>query len=231
MEIHSEGKSAIVTGSSSGLGLEITKSLLHSGFTVFGGSRSGTDIEHERFYDVELDVSSEDSVLEFYETVREFTQEIHLVINNAGICEMSPLTDTTIESFELHLSTNTLGTFLIMKHLESFLVKDKTHIISILSTAAHYGYPNVSAYNASKFGQLGIIESLKKEWKEHKLRFTNLFPGAIDTPLWDKMGTKFSREKMLKTPEFMSVFNYIVSAPPVIQFSDITFLHKDGYLE
>ena len=141
---------AIVTGSSSGLGLEITKSLLFSGYTVFGGSRSGTDIEHEKFYDVELDISSEESVEEFYETIREFTEVIHLVINNAGICEMTPVTEMTLSVFESHLATNTVGPFLMFQGLAGFIVKGETHIVSILSTAAHYGYPNVAAYNASK---------------------------------------------------------------------------------
>jgi NAD(P)-dependent dehydrogenase (short-subunit alcohol dehydrogenase family) len=224
-------KFALVTGSSSGLGLEITKSLLSSGFTVFGGSRSGTNFEHDNFYDVELDLNSEESVEEFFDTIREFTDQIHLVINNAGICEMVPVSEMSVESFEEHLSTNTVGPFLLFRGLESFIINNETHIISVLSTAAHYGYPNVAAYNASKFGQLGLIQSLKKEWKDHRVRFTNLFPGAIDTPLWDKMGTKFSREKMLKTEDFMAVFNFLVQAPPVIQFPEITFLHKEGYLE
>lgn len=231
MEDRAVDRCAIVTGSSSGLGLEITKSLLSSGYKVFGGSRSGTDIEDENFYDVELDISSEESVEEFYETIREFTPVVHLLVNNAGLCEMNPVSETTTESFEQHLATNTLGPFLLFKNFESFIVSGETHIISVLSTAAHFGYPNVSAYNASKFGQLGLLESLKKEWKDHKLRFTNLFPGAIDTPLWDKMGTKFSRDKMLKVSEFMEVFNFIIRAPSAIQFPEITFLHRDGYLE
>ena len=222
---------AIVTGSSSGLGLEITKSLLNSGYTVFGGSRSGTELEHDNFYDVELDMTSEESIEEFFETVREFTDKVHLVINNAGICEFESVAEMETETFELHLATNTIGPFLLFKNLQGFLVKNETHIVSILSTAAQYGYPNVSAYNASKFGQLGLIQSLKKEWKEHKVRFTNLFPGAIDTPLWDKMGTKFSRDKMLKAHEFMAVFNFIVNAPETIQFPELTFLHRDGFLE
>jgi 3-oxoacyl-[acyl-carrier protein] reductase len=224
-------KYAIVTGSSSGLGLEISKVLLELGYTVFGGSRSGTEIEHDLFYDVELDVTSPESVEEFFETVREFTPHLNLIVNNAGICEMSSIGETTVDDFEQLLATNTLGPFLLFKFVESFILKEQTHIVSILSTAAHYGYPNVSAYNASKFGQLGVIESLKKEWKEHKIRFTNLFPGAIDTPLWDKMGSKFSREKMLKITDFIAVFKFVVEAPTAIQFPEITFLHKDGFLE
>jgi NAD(P)-dependent dehydrogenase (short-subunit alcohol dehydrogenase family) len=224
-------KCAIVTGSSSGLGLEITKSLLYSGYTVFGGSRSGTDLEHENFYDVELDITSEESVEEFFETVREYAVSIDLVVNNAGVCEMAPVSEMSVESFEKQFATNTLGPFLLFKYLEPMIIKGETHIISILSTAAQYGYPNVAAYNASKFGQLGVIESLKKEWKDHKLRFTNLFPGAINTPLWDKMGAKFSRDKMLTQEDFMSVFNFVVHAPPSIQFPELTFLHKEGYLE
>ena len=224
-------KCALVTGSSSGLGLEITKSLIESGYTVFGGSRSGTEFEHENFYDVELDITSEESVEEFFETVREYTSRLDLIVNNAGICEMSPLSETTLEQFESHLATNTIGPFLLFKHIESFLIKNETHIISILSTAAQYGYPNVSAYNASKFGQLGLIESLKKEWVEHKIRFTNLLPGAIDTPLWDKMGSKFSRSKMLGISDFMSVFQFVVNAPSTIQFPELTFLHREGFLE
>jgi NAD(P)-dependent dehydrogenase (short-subunit alcohol dehydrogenase family) len=224
-------KCAIVTGSSSGLGLEITKSLIHSGYTVFGGSRSGTDFEHENFYDVELDITSEESVEEFFETIREFTDGIHLVVNNAGVCEMTALAETSLDDFELHLATNTVGPFLLFKNLGPFIVQDETHVVSILSTAAQYGYPNNSAYSASKFGQLGLIESVKKEWRARKVRFTNLFPGAIDTPLWDKLGTKFSREKMLKSSDFISVFNFIVHAPSTIQFPEITFLHKEGFLE
>lgn len=224
-------KFALVTGSSSGLGLEITKFLIESGYTVFGGSRSGTEFEHDNFFDVELDIASEDSVEEFFETVREFTDQLHLIVNNAGVCEMSSLSEMSLESFEEHLAINTVGPFLLFKNLESFLIKHETHIVSVLSTAAQYGYPNVGAYNASKFGQLGLLESLKKEWKDYKLRFTNLFPGAIDTPLWDKMGTKFSREKMLKVHEFMSVFQFIVNAPQNIQFPELTFLHREGFLE
>ncbi|HLT22051.1 MAG TPA: SDR family oxidoreductase [Bacteriovoracaceae bacterium] len=224
-------RNAIVTGSSSGLGLEISQSLLDQGFTVFGGSRSGTPLDHDNFYDVELDITDPQSVIEFYETVREFSEDIHLFVNNAGICEMNSVVEMSLDSFEQQLSTNTVGPFLMFKYFAPFIIPGETHIISILSAASLYGYPNVSGYNASKFGQRGLIESLKKEWKSHQIRFTNLCPGAIDTPLWDKMGMTSSREKMLSIDEFMSVFNFVVGAPSRIQFPEITFLNKEGFLE
>jgi len=224
-------KYAIVTGSSSGLGLEISRELLGLGYIVFGGSRSGTDLEHDSFYDVELDISSPESVEEFFETIREFTPQVDLIVNNAGICQMNSIGASSVQEFEDQLATNTLGPFLLFKYAQSFLIKERTHIVSVLSTAAHFGYPNVTGYSASKFGQLGLIESLKKEWKDYRIRFTNLFPGAINTPLWDKMGTSFSRDKMLTAQDFISVFRFVVEASPLIQFHNLTFLHKDGFLE
>src|SRR5690606_25965119 len=150
-------------------------------------------------------------------TVKEFTEDIHLFVNNAGICEMNSVIDMSIDSFEQQLATNTVGPFLMFKYFAPFIVSGETHIISVLSAAAHYGYPNVSGYNASKFGQRGLLESLKKEWKTHQIRFTALCPGAIDTPLWDKMGMTFGRDKMLSVADFMSVFNFVVTAPSRIQ--------------
>ena len=69
-------KWAVVTGSSSGLGMAMTVHLLELGFSVAGGSRSGTEIEHENFYDLELDVGDEESVVEFYETLKGLTKKV-----------------------------------------------------------------------------------------------------------------------------------------------------------
>jgi NAD(P)-dependent dehydrogenase (short-subunit alcohol dehydrogenase family) len=224
-------KWAVVTGSSSGLGLAMTAHLLDQGWNVAGGSRSGTDIEHENFYDLELDVTDEVAVEEFYATLRELTPKVHLFIQNAGICEMSPASKSDAEFFGKHLATNTLGAFLMLKGLKPFLIDGETHIISILSAAAKFGYPDMTAYNASKFGQRGLLESLQKEWKNHRLRFTPLYPGAIDTPLWGGLQVEFSRERMLPIEDFLYVFDFVVNAPSSIRVADLTFLHRDGFLE
>ena len=168
--------SAVVTGAGSGIGrafaLEIAK---RGGRVVCSDIKPATAEETARMITAEggkalalqCDVSDLKSVeVLAQEAERWLEGPVDLVINNAGICDMASVSAMTVEQFEEHLAINTVGPFLLFKGLETFLVKNETHIISILSTAAHYGYPNVSGYNASKFGQLGLIESLKKEWKD-----------------------------------------------------------------
>jgi NAD(P)-dependent dehydrogenase (short-subunit alcohol dehydrogenase family) len=224
-------KWAVVTGSSSGLGLAMTVHLLEQGYAVAGGSRSGTEIEHEHFYDLELDVSDEASVEEFYETLADLTKKVDVFVQNAGICEMATISESDSEFFARHLATNTLGAFHMLRGLEPFLIKGQTHVISILSSAAKFAYPNMTAYNASKFGLKGLLESLQKEWKDYNLRFTPLYSGAVNTPLWDDLPREFARARMLSQEEFLYVFDFVLNAPENLRMVDLTFLHREGFLE
>ncbi|MDC1175689.1 SDR family NAD(P)-dependent oxidoreductase [Bacteriovoracaceae bacterium] len=224
-------KYALVTGSSSGLGFEIAQYLLEENFTVFGGSRRGTDISHPNFIDLELDVTSEDSVVDFFDEVGKDTVALNLIVNNAGIFEMGSVVETESSVFNDHLKTNVLGVFHILKHSFDFLIEDKTHIINISSIASKKGFPNVAAYCASKFALNGLIESTREEWKSMGIRFSNLMPGAIDTPLWETISDDFERSKMLDPDDFIHVFDMIIKAPVEMQFPEVTFLHKSGALK
>lgn len=223
-------KWAIVTGSSSGLGLAITKYLLEEGYSVAGGSRSGTEIEHPNFYDMELDVTQEEAVSEFYETLAPLTKKIDLFVNNAGICDFLPLSETSVGHFQDHWATNTLGPMMMLKALYPYLVKNHTQIVSLLSTAAKTGFPHASSYTSSKFGELGMLESVKQEWKELGVKFTHLFSGAVDTPLWEAILKAEDKNKMMSVADFIRVFDFVVKSSDTIKIPEMTFLHKDGFL-
>ena len=219
---------ALVTGSSQGLGLAICQYLLESDYVVIGASRSETPIEHERFIPAKVDVRDEDDVVELFEIIKETTDALHLVVNNAGICQMSPLTEMATNDFNNHLQTNVVGPFHIMTHTYPFLIQNETHFINILSIAAQKGYPQMSAYCASKHGLNGLVTSLREEWKHLGVRFTNLIPGAINTTLWDKIDVEFPRDKMLSIEEFIEVFATVESSSSTISMPEVHLNHRSG---
>jgi NAD(P)-dependent dehydrogenase (short-subunit alcohol dehydrogenase family) len=219
---------ALITGTSSGLGLEMAQFLLEEGLNVIGLSRSGTPLDHLHFIDILCDIRDEGAVEEMYELIAGHTDSLHLIILNAGIFEMSPLVETSTKEFNDHLSTNVMGPFHILKHASDFLVEDKTHIITISSIASKKGLANMSAYSASKFALNGMIESLREEWEHLNVRFSTLMPGAILTPIWDELEDDLPREQMLSISDFMHVFEMVVNGPSCMQFPELIFLHKKG---
>lgn len=223
-------KIAVITGTSSGLGMAMATSLLERGFLVFGGSRTESEIDHENFVDLELDIRNEQSVINFYREIAKETEVVDVLINNAGICEMGSFADSTSKDIVDHFETNLLGPYLIYKYFEPFIISEETSIFNIQSISAKYSYPNTISYSMSEQGKKGMISVILKEWSRYKIRQSNFYVGAIETPLWDDYD-EVDTDKMLSTEDFIYVFNMILNSPEHIQFPDITFLHRDGFLE
>jgi NAD(P)-dependent dehydrogenase (short-subunit alcohol dehydrogenase family) len=227
--------SALVTGASSGIGFEACQYLLEEGYTVFGASRSGSPLDHENYVDIEIDIRVESEVIELFSEISEQVENgLNLIVQCAGVFDACPLVEMESKVFRDHLDTNVLGAFHLFKHLDDMLIEGETHFITLLSVASQKGFPNVSAYCASKFALKGLVDSVKEEWKTKKVRFTNLFPGPIDTPMWDEVMdelSEYDRGSMLNLDDFISVFDMIIKSAPHVQFPDVTFLHESGGLE
>ncbi len=221
-------KYALVTGSSSGIGQHICEHLLENDYYVFGISRRGADIDHRNYVDIIGDIRAEEEVMDIFDIVAEDTEELDLIVNAAGIFTLADFTLTESDSFRDHLETNILGTFHILKHSERFMIDNETHVISVSSLASKKGFRGNSAYCASKFGMNGLLSSCREELKERGIRFTNILPGAIDTPLWDEVDDSLPREFMLTTDDFISVFDMVISAPSHVQFPEIQLAHRNG---
>ena len=222
---------ALITGTSSGLGLEMAQYLLEEGYTVIGVSRRESPIDHPDFINICCDIRDEASVEEMYEHVSNHTEVLDLIVLNAGIFEMAPLVETSTKEFNDHLQTNVLGAFHILKHASDFLIEDTTHVVTVSSIASKKGLANISAYSASKFALNGMIESLREEWEHLGIRFSTLMPGAILTPIWEESDADLPRDQMLSIEDFLHVFQMVVKSPPHMQFPDLTFLHKRGVIK
>jgi NADP-dependent 3-hydroxy acid dehydrogenase YdfG len=223
-------KVAVITGTSSGLGMAMATTCLERGFLVFGGSRTESPIVHENFIDLELDIRSEKSVINFFSEIAKETEVVDILINNAGICGMDSFSELDSEDFIDHFQTNILGSYNVYKHFEPFIISEETSIFNIQSVSAKFSYPNTASYTMSEFGKKGLVNVILKEWSKYKLRHANFYVGAVNTPLWADYH-EIDREKMLSTKDFIYVFESVLDAPEHIQFPEITFLHKDGFLE
>jgi 3-oxoacyl-[acyl-carrier protein] reductase len=223
-------KVAIVLGTSSGIGQAIAWSLLGRGFLVFGGSRRESSINHERFIDIEIDLTQVSQVQSFIREVSGDTEVVDLLVNAAGMCEMNSVEDTTALEMRSHFETNVMGQFNFLKEFERLIIHEETHIINLFSISAKSIFPNTLSYTTSEFAKNSMLKVFEKEWKKYEIRFSNFYIGAVNTPLWQEY-PELEVDKMLSIPDFIYMFEALLNAPAHIQFPDITFLHKDGFLD
>lgn len=225
-----ENKIAIVLGTSSGLGLACASSLLDRGFLVYGASRSESSLEHPNFIDIEMDLTQEGQIKSFISEVKTETEVVDVLVNSIGHCDMGAFGDTSSLDMRMHLETNVVGHFNFYKYFEPLILSGSTHIINLFSISAKSFFPNTVAYTSSEHAKLGLVKTLEKEWKKYQIRFSNLFIGAVDTPLWEEY-PEIETDKMLSIEDFSYMFEMLIDAPAHIQFPDLTFLHEDGFIE
>ena len=179
-------KNIIVTGGAQGIGRVISKHLLEKGYAVSifdidkeALTELNSEINSENVAYFHTDVSDEESVRNSIQQSMEFFGNISGLINNAAIQIDKPVTELSIEEWNLVIGTNLTGAFLCSKHTSSFLKKSKGNIINISSTRAFQSEPNTEAYSASKGGILALTHSLAISLGP-EIKVNCISPGWID---------------------------------------------------
>jgi 3-hydroxy acid dehydrogenase/malonic semialdehyde reductase len=174
-----EGKTAIVTGASSGIGAAITRALRAEGVRVAGGARRVDRVEADAA--LELDVTDQASGERFVTSAVDALGGIDVLVNNAGLAlGRDPFDDSTEEDEEVMLGTNVRGlirmTRLVLPHL-----RDGGHIVNLGSVAGRAAYPNGAVYVASKFAVHGFTQALREDLLGRPIRITNVVPGLVES--------------------------------------------------
>jgi 3-hydroxy acid dehydrogenase/malonic semialdehyde reductase len=174
-----DGRSAIVTGASSGIGAAIARALKGAGATVAVGARRTERLDGDVTY--ELDVTDERSSEQFVEAVLGELGGLDILVNNAGLgLGRDPFWESRDEDEATVIDTNVRGlmrlTRLCLPH-----IRDGGHIVNIGSVAGRQPYENAAVYIATKFAVRGFTYALREDLLGRPIRLTLVDPGLVET--------------------------------------------------
>ena len=176
-----EGKVALVTGASRGIGAAVARQLDEHGVKLGLGSRSGVDLGLDavaRQCDVR-DAEQVDSLVAA--TVARFGR-LDILVANAGVGAYGPFLELAPEHLDEMVDVNLKGTlYAVRAALPQLLESGEGDVVTLASEAGRRGLPYEAVYCASKFGQVGFTRALDHELREHGVRCTNVCPGGVAT--------------------------------------------------
>ncbi|WP_047461151.1 SDR family oxidoreductase [Rhizobium rhizogenes] len=193
------GKVAIVTGASSGIGRATAKLFAAEGAKVIVGARRGAELE-SLVADIKAaggdaaalagDVRSEDYHKALVALAVERYGRLDIAFNNAGtLGEAGPSTEVSEAGFAEALAINLTASFLAAKHQIGEMIKHGGGSVVFTSTFVGHtvGFPGVAAYAASKSGLIGLTQTLAAEFGPQNVRVNAILPGAVDTDMYREM--------------------------------------------
>jgi NAD(P)-dependent dehydrogenase (short-subunit alcohol dehydrogenase family) len=222
----------VVSGASSGLGAHLSQALIDEGATVYGLARSVDKLSALRedlgdpFHPLSCDVRDEDQVADAFETIRDEGGRIDVLLNNAGLGQFGPVDDLPLEKWDVQMDTNLRGVFLCTREAVPTMREQNEelgfggHIVNVASIAGLLGNPNLTAYNASKFGLRGFSEALMKEVRDDGIRVTCLYPGSIETNFFDVAGVDMT-DNPLQPEDVAATVLHVLTSPANHLISEI----------
>jgi NAD(P)-dependent dehydrogenase (short-subunit alcohol dehydrogenase family) len=188
-----DGRVAIVTGASRGLGRAMAVALAEAGADVALAARTRADLEEtarlvaatgRRALAVATDVTVYAQVEALVERTVAELGGLHVVVNNSGIARVAPLAQMSPEDFRAVLEVNLVGVFNGCRAAASHLIAQRSgKIVNVSSMLAQVGLPGYSVYSASKSGIMGFTRALAVEWARHSIQVNAIAPGWFVTDM------------------------------------------------
>ncbi|HSB50386.1 MAG TPA: SDR family oxidoreductase [Nitrosopumilaceae archaeon] len=190
-------KVALVTGSSSGIGLETSLALARDGYRTFASMRNtskATELQKAAKKEnlpidvIELDVDKEDSIVSAIKKIMSEAGRIDILVNNAGYGQFGCTEDVPIEEFRKQFETNFFSIVRIIQEVAPIMRKQGSGIIvNISSVVGRMGLPGSPAYISTKFALEGFSECLRYELGQFGIKTTLIEPGVIKTNFFKSM--------------------------------------------
>jgi NADP-dependent 3-hydroxy acid dehydrogenase YdfG len=212
-----DGRVALVTGASGGIGAAVARSLHEAGASVGLLSRRGDDLGLERSLGIACDVSDRAAVTAAAEQVVERFGRLDISVANAGVGAYGPFLELDPDDLEAMIDVNLKGTlYTAAAALPHLIASGAGDFVSLASVAGVRAFLGEAVYNASKFGQVGFTRALDHEVREHGIRATNVCPGGVatDFALDDARGrTRDALPGMMTADDVAEVVLFVLTRP------------------
>lgn len=214
-------KNVLLIGASGGIGAAAAKLIAESGAILFLAARNieklkvvadTCKVPHERI--MALDISNPEEVNALKEKYFGQLASIDILINAAGIGIIKPVDTLSETDFLSTIHYNLYAPFLLVKSfLPAMIAVKKGLIINIPGVLGKVPMAGAAAYSASKYGLVGMMQSIREELKRTDIRITNLFLGGVDSPFWDTINLRVQRDKMIQAQEAAKAIWFLCQQP------------------
>jgi NADP-dependent 3-hydroxy acid dehydrogenase YdfG len=220
-----------VTGASTGIGKAIAEKFSKEGCIVVVTARRKSRlvkiVSEIKFAGREAsafvcNVISERSVFLTAKRIREKYGTIDVLINNAGATVFKSFLDTKTQDYNDVIDTNLKGPFLCMKAVLPQMIKNNHgSVINILSVAANTAFENSAVYAASKAGMQAMSNCIRTEVRRYNIKITNIFPGAVDTAMWESKARQRYRNRMMTPADIAAITFDVYNKPKKVAIEDV----------
>ncbi len=216
-----QGKVAIMTGASRGIGRAISVALAGEGATVVLSGRIEADLAETALrvkeaggvpQIVTTELADEQSIKNLVTTTAKSFGRLDILINNAGITHSAPLDETRTEDLDRCWTVNARAPFLLCREALPLLKRaERATIVNISSVVGVKGYPLQSAYTASKHALRGMSIALAEELRGSSVRVHVICPGGVDTEMVSRVRPDINKDELIGPDEVAELVLYLVT--------------------
>ncbi|WP_342387592.1 SDR family oxidoreductase [Salinicoccus bachuensis] len=224
------GKTAVITGASSGIGAAISKRLADAGANVVLAARNGDRLEKVisdigckgRAISVETDMTKQEEVSALAVRAKEAFGAVDIYVNSAGMMGSSRVVEGDVGNWSQMIDLNVKSVLYgIHSVLDDMIARQNGHIVNIASDVGFEVIPRLTVYSATKFAVRAISTGLEKELEQSGVRVTNVSPGMVETDLSAESPFEDGRRK-LDPDDIAEAVLYAVTQPDHVNVNEIT---------
>ena len=240
-----EGRAALITGGSSGIGLAIARALGQDGYGLTLSARRPDKLEEavQGLRDEGLDAHAvpanmldEDAIRQVVDAHRERFGRMDVLINNAGLGISAPIADAETKKLDMQFGVNLRAVYLTLRECIPLLKEAgaehrKALVVNTASIAGKSGQAGLSAYSATKFAVIGLSQAAHKELSNDGIQVTALAPGFVATPMTDWVKDQVPEEEMIQPEDLAEAVRFLLRTSPNCIVPEIMFIRPGDGIE